>query len=257
MDKKWIALLLALSLLLCGCQKPPLEMAATTLPPETTAPTTEPVTEPATLPPHSRLYDPEYPVEDVIRYFNEVCLDAEITNSGDPSLLQKWVEPIRYYVYGDPTAEDTAILEDFIQWLNTIEGFPGMEPNREDAPANLRIHFCTREEMLWLMGPDFEEMDGAVTFWYENDQIYDAIICIRTDLDQHLRNSVIQEELYNALGPIQDTSLREDSIIYAGYSEPQQLTAMDELILKLLYHPDLECGMTARQCEEIIRQLYY
>lgn len=257
MDKKWIALLLALSLLLCGCQKPPLETAATTLPPETTAPTTDPVTEPATLPPHSRLYDPEYPVEDVIRYFNEVCLDAEITNSGDPSLLQKWVDPVRYCVYGDLTAEDAAILEGFVQWLNTIEGFPGMEPAPEDTPANLRIHFCPQEEMLWLMGPEFAGMDGAVTFWYENDQIYDAIICIRSDLDQHLRNSVIQEELYNALGPIQDTSLREDSIIFADYSEPQQLTAMDELILKLLYHPDLQCGMTARQCEEIIRQLYY
>lgn len=40
-------------------------------------------------------------------------------------------------------------------------------------------------------------------------------------------------------------------------ARPGNLTAMDELILKLLYHPDLECGMTARQCEEIIRQLYY
>jgi hypothetical protein len=68
---------------------------------------------------------------------------------------------------------------------------------------------------------------------------------------------VILEELYNGLGPIQDTSLREDSIIYAGYSEPQALTEIDWLILQLLYHPDLQFGMDTEACAEVIRQLYY
>jgi hypothetical protein len=65
------------------------------------------------------------------------------------------------------------------------------------------------------------------------------------------------EEIYNGLGPVQDTALREDSLIWQGYSIPQELTAVDELILKLLYHPDILCGMDARQCEEVIRALYY
>jgi hypothetical protein len=59
------------------------------------------------------------------------------------------------------------------------------------------------------------------------------------------------------LGPIQDTGLRPDSIIYQEYSEPQELTEVDELILKLLYHPDILPGMNAAQCEEVIRRLYY
>ena len=68
---------------------------------------------------------------------------------------------------------------------------------------------------------------------------------------------MILEEIYNGLGPVQDTSLRSDSIIYAGYSTPQSLTAMDELLLRLLYRPELVCGMDAQQCEAVIRQLYY
>jgi hypothetical protein len=76
-------------------------------------------------------------------------------------------------------------------------------------------------------------------------------------LDQYRRNSVILEEIYNGLGPIQDTSLRSDSIIYSEFSQPQALTNIDELILKLLYHPDIMPGMNAEQCETIIRQLYY
>lgn len=256
-----IFLLLLISLLLsaCGAAVPaettlPVTIPATELPAETTAPGTVPTTEP--LPEHSDLYRPGLSADDLVLYFNEVCLDAEFVNSGDPSLLQKWESPIRYTVFGSPTEKDTAVLNGFVDWLNTIEGFPGIGEAASVHEQNLRIYFCDQEELLILMGDNFIGMDGAVTFWYDFDVIYDGIICIRTDLDQHLRNSVILEELYNCLGPIQDTSLREDSIIYAGYSEPQSLTEVDELILKFLYHPVLECGMNARECEILIRELY-
>ena len=254
MRRKFLLPLLLL-LLLSACVQP--QTAETTAPAETAPTVTVPATEPTTLPAHSALYDPSVAVEDVIRYFAEVCLDAEIINSGDPSRLQKWAEPIRYQICGNPTAEDLATLEAFTRWLNSLEGFPGIAEAENIPEANFPIHFCTQEEMLGLMGPGFDSMDGAVTFWYDNDRIYHAIVCIRTDLDQHLRNSVILEELYNSLGPIQDTRLRQDSIIYAEYSEPQALTPMDELLLKLLYHPSLECGMTSEECESAIRNLYY
>ena len=227
--------------------------AAPTLPPETDAPT-EPV---ETQPEHSAFYIPGLSVDDVILYFNEVCLDAEFVNSGDASVVQKWVAPIRYILHGDYTQEDFVTLSAFIQWLNTIDGFPGIIETQEAIEANLYIHFCDQEEMLLIMGDNFTGMDGAVTFWYENDEIYDATICYRTDLDQYLRNSVILEEIYNGLGPIQDTSLRPDSIIYSAFSQPQALTEIDELILKLLYHPEIRCGMTASECEAVIRSLYY
>lgn len=269
-----LALLYILILLfLCSCSltspvptEPPVPTEA--LPAATEAPTVPPTEEPAqapteapteapTLPPHSDLYIPGVSVEDVILYFNEVCLDAEYIHAGNPSLLQKWISPITYYLHGEPTPEDLETLNDFVRWLNTIEGFPGIYQTQEPAGSNLDIHFCDQQEMLSLMGDGFGSMDGAVTFWYMDDVIYDAIICYRTDLTQYLRNSVILEEIYNGLGPIQDTALRPDSIIYSEFSEPQELTAIDELILRLLYHPDLECGMDADACEEIIRQLYY
>lgn len=263
-QKLYIPILL-IALLITGCTSAP---AATTEPPVTVPVATEAPTEPATeapteptteetLPLHSELYIPDIAVEDVILYFNEVCLDAEFAHSGDPSRLQKWISPITYCIQGDPTPEDLETLNNFTSWLNAVEGFPGIYQTQEPAEANLRIHFCNRDEMIDLMGDGFYGMDGAVTFWYMEDVIYDAIICYRTDLDQHLRNSVILEEIYNGLGPVQDTSLRPDSIIYSEFSEPQELTPMDELILRLLYHPDIRCGMDKAACEEVIRNLYY
>ena len=227
-------------------------------PPVDPVPDPEPSSEPETEPEHSELYIEGLAVEDVITYFNEVCLDCEYIISGDPSVVQKWMEPIFYVVHGDPTEEDLEVLNEFTVWLNTIEGFPGIYAAQDADYPNLQIYFCSGPDMLELLGENFFYMDGGVTFWYDGEnQIYDATICCRTELDQQLRNSVILEEIYNGLGPVQDTALREDSIIYAEFSQPQALTEIDELILRLLYHPDIQCGMNAEECEAVIRKLYY
>lgn len=229
--------------------------------PETTEPeTTEPeTTEPETTEPeHSPLYIEGIPVEDVICWFNEVALDAEFfTGSGDATLVQKWKAPILFAVHGEYSEEDWATLARFTQWLNTIEGFPGISEAEDSSLANVHIHFTDEQGFLDTLGPDYVGLDGGITFWYTDNIIYDEVICIRTDIDQQVRNSVIMEEIYNGLGPVQDTLLREDSLIWQGYSWPQELTQVDELILKLLYHPDIGCGMNASECEAVIRTLYY
>ena len=254
----------ALTVGLWGCQKNvaptepsvPATQAAALPATEATQPPAAETTAP-TQPEHSQLYIPGLSAEDVIRYFNEVCLDAEFVNSGDPTRVQKWEDPIVYTIEGEPTEADLARMAEFSLWLNYIRGFPGIWEAESPDQANLRIYFCDAQTMAEHMGDGFWGLDGAVTFWYTEDRIYDAIVCIRRDIPQFTRNSVILEELYNCLGPLQDTDLREDSIIYSQFSEPQALTPIDELILKLLYHPDMCCGMDAAQCEAVIRQLYY
>lgn len=217
--------------------------------PETTvAPTPQPT--------HSSYYIPGLDTADLVRYFCEVVLDAEYVNAGNASVVQKWSVPILYFIHGTPTEEDLLCISSTVQWFNSIPGFPGMTCVDSSEDANLQIHFTDRQDMISLMGQQHAADDGAVTFWYENNQIYRGIICCRTDLDQHTRNSVIQEELYNAMGPIQDTNLRADSVIYSGFSTPQQLTEVDKLIMTLLYHPDMLCGMNATECDCLIRSLY-
>lgn len=245
--KRNLIFLLTTLLLLCGCSSadPPAEPSPAPTPPQETV-----------KPAHSPLYIPHVAVEDVIVYFNEVCLDSEFINSGDPSFVQKWADPIYYTIEGSYTDEDLAALTAFTQWLNGMEGFPGIYPTEDRTQRSLRLCFCSQQELVTLMGSDYEYMDGAVTFWYDSNIIYDAIICVRTDLDQQLRNSVLLEELYNGLGPIQDTTLRSDSLIYQEFSQPQWMTPVDELILRLLYHPEILPGMDARQCEQVIRSLY-
>lgn len=267
--KRIIAALLAVLLTLTGCafgqeqeteptlrsDPPATEPTATTQTEAVTAPPTEPSEE--TLPPHSQLYLEGLSQDAVIVFFEEVCLDAEIVNSGNASRLQKWDSPITYRIHGTPTGEDLAVLEAFAQWLNTVPGFPGIGEAESEIGASMDIWFCSRQEMADILGDWTWGCDGGVTFWYENDRIWNATVCISNDTDQRLRNSVILEELYNSLGPVQDTTLREDSLIWTGYSDPQWMTEEDMLILKLLYHPDMEPGMDADSCAQVIREIYY
>ena len=252
---------------LWGCtREPEITVPATTIPPveatvpETTIPETtipETTVPETTIPAHSQFYIPGISVEDVILWFNEVVLDSEFAYGGDASLVQKWTVPILYQVSGNATAEDLQLLEDFTAWLNTVEGFPGIYAADDGTVPNLLICFGDPQMILDRLGPDYENVDGGIRYWYRENAIYDAIICCRDDIPQYTRNSVILEELYNGLGLIQDTVLREDSIIWQYYSEPQSLTEVDELLLKLLYHPDILCGMDAQGCETVIRDLYY
>ena len=225
-----------------------------------TEPETQPETEPEPRPEHSDLYIPGVSVEDVITYFNEVCLDSEYVDSGDPSVVQKWVDPVLYTLYGDYTDEDLAAIDKIAGILNGIEGYPGFYWTDDPEAANLRINFWTQDELTFEMGEyvNGDLCDGIVHYWYDGDNaIYSEDIGIRTDMGQYLRNSVILEEIYNGTGATQDTMLRPDSIIYQEYSETQDLTDVDVLLMQLLYHPAIECGMNAEQCAEVIRALYY
>ncbi len=280
---------LTLSCLLCGCmpegtpyvptggnsgtapadsgETTPTEPAPTETTPTEPAPTEPAPTEPApTEPPappvveHSPMYIEDVSTDNMIAYFNEVCLDAEFsTGAGDASLVQKWEIPVVYRIDGTPTEQDLKVLNNYCAFLNSIHGFPGIREAGNGEIANLNIHFCSKDEMIQIMGSNFADADGGVTYWYHTatNDIYEAVICIRNDIDQEVRNSVILEEIYNGLGATQDTDLRTNSIIYSGYSTPQDLSAVDVRIIKLLYHPEIRTGMNATECATVIRKLYY
>lgn len=210
---------------------------------------------------HSEFYLEGYSVDEVLQYFNEVVLKTEYsTGSGDASLVQRWDVTISYRIEGDFTEQDCTILREFFAKLNEIEGFAGASEATEHEVPNLYISFDNREVFdnkyyEFLQG---EYADGATRYWYytETNDIYEGTIGYCTDMPAEVRESVLLEEIVNCLG-VSDTALREDSIVYQYSSSATSLSEIDWLIMKLLYNPRIRCGMDARECEEVIRELYY
>lgn len=237
--------------------------------PDTTTPTTlqvEPTTTEATVPadttpPHSLLYLEDYSAEQITEYFNEVVLDIEYTDgTGDATLVQKWLNPIFYGIYGDPTQEDLDVLYALFDRLNAIPGFPGIYAADDENAANLSLNFygpdLFRDEFSSVVNG--EDAYGATQFWYytATNELYTARIGYRTDISQTERNSILLEEIINTLG-ITDTVLREDSIVYQYSNENLELSDVDWVLLALLYDPAIEPGMNAEDCAKIIQNLYY
>ena len=223
---------------------------------ETTVPQEE-----TTAPAHSEWYLPGYSAEQIWGYFEEVVLHMEYTDgTGDASLVQKWNAPIYYRIYGEPTQEDLGVLEACIAQLNAVPGFPGIYAATEDQEENLTLNFLTPEPFynMFSVVVNGEESFGATQFWYYTDtnEIYTANIGYRTDIDQLSRNSILIEEIINTLG-ITDTVLRPDSIVYQYSDENMTLSDVDWLIMRLLYHPQMQSGMNADDCKSIIEELYY
>ena len=261
-----LCLCLALGLLLCACRPlTPYEIpTAETDNKDTTAATTidaPPEETETTAPAHSALYLPEYTSQQVLEYFEEVVLHMEYTDgTGNVAMVQKWREPIRYHIYGDPTEEDLSVLTALFAKLNEIPGFPGIYAAANGEPGNLTLNFLDSENFnlnfqTFLNG---EDAYGAVRFWYytETNEIYTADVGYRTDVDQSARISVLIEEIVNMLG-VSDTALREDSIVYQYSNDNTALSDMDLLILKLLYNPAIQCGMDFDSCRTVIQELYY
>lgn len=261
---------IALALLLCACVDPAVGSSGTAAPtvpsasqvptvsvPETTVPeTTVPET---TAPLHSPLFLPEYTAQQIMEYFEEVTLRMEYSD-GDATVIQKWLTPIRYRIHGDATPEDLAVLSACFAQLNEIPGFPGFHEAAKGELADLNLHFLDVQAFqdTFFEAVHGEDAYGVVQFWYytETNEIYSADIGYRTDIDQATRNSVLIEEIVNALG-ISDTELRPDSVVYQYSDDNTALSDVDWVILNLLYDPAMQCGLDQAGCNAVISQLYY
>ena len=206
---------------------------------------------------HSKLYLPNCSQQQMFDYFGEIVFNSEY-GTGTSTSVKKWNTPIRYRICGDATKKDLEVLTDLFTQLNKIDGFPGIYA--ADDEENLIISFLGVEDFNnsfseFLKG---EDAYGATEFWYYNDtnEIYTARIGYRTDVDQATRISILIEEIVNTLG-VSDTEVREDSIVYQYSNDNTALSDIDWVILKLLYDPQIKCGMNTNSCNDILEKLYY
>lgn len=238
--KRLLCVLFAVSLLLTGCNDATNSNATSNTDSEN----------------HSTYYVDRVSVDKMAYYFNDVCFGGEYTAGLTKQNITKWQDPIMLYIDGVATMTDYEVLTDFLDFLNNIDGFPGIMQIFDKSQANLIVNFCGQAQ--FVAETNLADADGFATFNYSNETfvITNGKVYIRTDINQPDRSSVLQEELYQILGPTKDTLVRKDSIIYQR-SNPEKLSAEDKSIISLLYNTRITPGMTATESEEIIREIYY
>ena len=95
-------------------------------------------------------------------------------------------------------------------------------------------------------------------FFYSNYCLYDAEIGIANDVTtQEDRNHIVMEEIVGGIGLGNDHYVYSDSIIYQPWSNAQQLSEVDWLMLNMVYSPVVKPGMSYEQVRGLLLPLIY
>jgi Protein of unknown function (DUF2927) len=193
------------------------------------------------------------------------------------SRLRRWEEPIRIGVrFGvsvppERQATDLARIASFAARLSSVTGHP---IRLDDANPNFLIHVVSEDEREAL-GPkvraflpnlspgDVEGITNMPRSTYclvyalaaGNSGTYTrAFAVIRAEHPDLLRLSCLHEELTQGLG-LPNDSPRARPSIFNDDEEFALLTDQDELLLRMLYSPELRPGMSPDEARPIVESL--
>lgn len=200
-----------------------------------------------------------------------------ITRSETASPLTRWRDPVRVAlrfgasVPADRQATDRARIASYLDRLSRVTGHPiGLsetEPNfwvyvvSEDerealGPELQSLRFSIEPDVIQAvtrMSPttycNVFAISGAESHVHRN-----AVAVIRAENPDLLRLSCFHEEIAQGLG-LPNDSPRARPSIFNDDEEFALLTDQDELMLRILYSPELRPGMTAAEARPIVLSL--
>ena len=192
-------------------------------------------------------------------YFKEIALMDEGQNYVDT--VRKWTKPIFFYVDGEPDELVEEALQNLIEKMNTVKGFPWITRVYDKEKANLIGCFYNDDDFLEYAHSGIhratKRMYGLTHVeTNENDYtIQSAIFYVRNSLSDVRRVHVTTEELIQAMGLENDSYIYPDSLFFQDYSEVQVPNELDWTLFRILYHPLIQPGMNYNQCFPILSKI--
>ena len=205
----------------------------------------------------------------VLDAFAKIAFGNEYVAEPDPR-LQKWAQPIRWrsYEYLPLDEKERAFLEAHMARLARLTGLE-ITPAASWPEANFVVLFVSEDRYRATIEryvarsrrhllPRFVTTaclgllrHDRVTF-----EIEDAVAIIPLDRARArgLATSCIAEETTQVLGLLNDSDDVPGSL-FNDQGAARNLTPLDELMLRLLYHPRLRAGMRRPEALEIAREV--
>lgn len=213
-----------------------------------------------------------------IALFDEyVVVNGALVARPTQAPLRKWAAPVRMNVeFGasvpaDQRAKDRATVQSYAARLARVSGHAiaasASNPNFHVLILNEADRLGAAPRIRQLM-PGIEESSVRAIIGMPRDQLCivvsapargsenlsKAVAVIRGEHPDLLRKSCIHEELAQGLGLSNDSPAARPSI-FNDNEEFAFLTTHDELLLRMLYDPRLQSGMTAEQAAPIARRI--
>jgi hypothetical protein len=186
-------------------------------------------------------------------YFLEVAMGSEYGDA-TPN-IRKWETDLRIQIMTpNATQYDRAVVDQVIAELNELlsqAAGPSGRPitlSLVDSNPNVEMYFVPAENFAQYNANAQPGQIGSAWMQVNNNVISGAEILIASNyLTDQERAHVIREELTQSLGIMKDSWLYEDSIFYQGWTRTNEYSELDREVIRMLYDPQLEVGMSQQQ----------
>lgn len=201
-------------------------------------------------------------------YIEQSFIDIALNNEYDALShpLRRWEQPIGVQlIYSVPKEPLHAKL--IHMHLQHVAAITRLDIALEENPKKANLNIILSNQDRWAA--DIRRYMGAASLAHmhhavcmasfrlgQHNQIIKAVVIIPVD-QAHMHRSLVTcivEEITQVLGLPNDSDSVYPSI-FNDNSHNELLTGLDGLLLKLLYHPKLESGMSEQQVRPIIRKI--
>ncbi len=177
--------------------------------------------------------------------------------------LVKWVTPLHAAaVHGSERQLDAANLH-----LLTLAELTDLKvvPSGDDL-ASFVIVFAPRREFFAIYDGYFpgqitkrwlaRQRCATVAPFNERFEYTSAVITVGTDNSAGVADSCLPEEIFQAVGLFEDTDLPPRPSVFSTDHDLTELTVYDRMMVRALYDPRLQPGMTRAEVEPIARRIF-
>jgi hypothetical protein len=195
----------------------------------------------------------------VIEYFSEIALGFEFGSASE--ITRKWKDEMKIFVGGAKTAELMNELQDIVAEINSqaTDGF-SISIVSDSLQMNYYIFLGPANEY----GKKYPTQAGLAVdnwglfsiSWDPSDQINWGSMYVDVNRANAVEEKhLLREELTQSLGLAKDSQRYDDSIFQKDWTTTNEYSGIDRDLIRLLYHPEMQIGLTQTQVEQVLTQI--
>ena len=205
-----------------------------------------------------------WPASNLVEDF-EILAFGPIQRESDNSKLQKWVDPVRISINFDQSLSSEERLADLSQVLaltSRLEHYTGHPIRLTETNPNVQIWVMDRARIMAL-GENNQPLIGALISSncalqmapYQSPEkgLSEATIYIVTEPNKESRQHCYRQLIAQSLGFTR--GMRQLPSILSADPMTREFTSHDDLMLRILYDPRLQPGITRGEARPVVQML--
>lgn len=185
-------------------------------------------------------------LDTLVAQFDRVAFSDEFGGSHRRGHIVKWTKPVRVRIGGEDARSYDDDVRAMLRELRRLSGLSiEMDHWYDAAPSNYEVEFVDRRPA---------GQAPCVTYVYDDGAVIDRVRIVISTYDVSLRKHCIVEELTQALGLADDSTLIYPSIFHDD-SRQQGLYPWDSILLQALYDRRIYPGMSRPAALPVVRRI--